>query len=183
MVVAIGREYVVRKADVSDLPDIMEIERASFPTPWHEVSMRSELQASETRKLYLVVETEGTVAGYIGGHFYADEVHVGTLAVHPDHRRQGIGELLLLRMIDVAISRGARYVTLEYRMKNTAARGLYEKTGFQQVRIRRRYYRDTGEDAVVVAIDDLDTEARQRQIQRLSEQWEERYDHDVCIEH
>ncbi|MFO7946884.1 MAG: ribosomal protein S18-alanine N-acetyltransferase [Armatimonadota bacterium] len=164
------------------MPEIMRIECASFPTPWHEVSMRSELQASDDRRLYLAVETEGELAGYIGAHFYADEVHIGTLAVAPEHRRCGIGELLLLQMLEIAIARGVCYATLEYRADNKPAQKLYEKTGFQRVRVRKGYYRDTGEDAVVVAIDDLDTEARKQAIHRLYEEAKERQQHDIYVE-
>ncbi|MDQ3700362.1 MAG: ribosomal protein S18-alanine N-acetyltransferase [Chloroflexota bacterium] len=103
-----------------------------------------------------VAHLEGTsVVGYGGLWLMMDEAHVTSVAVHPDFRRRGIGELVMLSLFDMAVGLSARWMTLEVRVSNTGARTLYEKLGYRQAGIRPRYYTDNNEDAVVMWTDEL----------------------------
>jgi ribosomal-protein-alanine N-acetyltransferase len=134
---------------IGDLPEVLEIERQSFRTPWPPHAYRTEL---ETNRLatYLVARVEERVVAFGGMWLMVDEAHITTFAVDPAWRRQGIGERLLMAMLDMAIARGAREATLEVRLSNLAARRLYEKYGLRPVGVRPRYYSDDQEDALVM---------------------------------
>ena len=95
------------------------------------------------------------VIGYGGLWLMVDEAHVTSVAVHPQFRGQGLGELLMLSLMEVALRLDARFVTLEVRVSNAVARKLYEKLGFRQAGIRPRYYTDNNEDAVVMWSDEV----------------------------
>jgi ribosomal-protein-alanine N-acetyltransferase len=148
------------------LPAIQEIERASFTTPWPPQAYRQEL---ETNRLahYLTACLGETVVGYAGIWLMVDEAHVTTFAVHPEWRRQRIGERLLLALMDLALDRRAREATLEVRLSNLAARRLYEKYGFRPVGIRPRYYSDDGEDALIMTTEELSSVHMRDRIARL----------------
>lgn len=133
----------------SDLDSVMEIEEASFPTPWSRNAFLSEIYENR-RAYYLVARDNGHVAGYVGIWVILDEGHVTNLAVHPNFRRQGIGEQLMQSIISYARSRGAKRITLEVRASNLTAQSLYEKLGFVGVGTRPGYYHDNGEDAVIM---------------------------------
>jgi [ribosomal protein S18]-alanine N-acetyltransferase len=90
------------------------------------------------------------IAGFLGLWLMVDEAHIVTLAVREDHRRRGIGALLVARAIELAREAEARSVTLEVRLSNTGAQALYERFGFRRAGIRKRYYTDNGEDAIIM---------------------------------
>jgi ribosomal-protein-alanine N-acetyltransferase len=148
-------QLVIELMKAEDIPQIMEIERMCFVTPWHENSFYAELNHQPA--CYLVAHIGERVVGYGGMWVIMDEAHITTLAVHPAYRRQHIGERLLLGLLEVAIARRARRATLEVRTSNIAAQQLYVKYGFQAVAIRRGYYADTGEDALVMWSPDMQT--------------------------
>ena len=100
-------------------------------------------------------EPGAAVIGYGGLWLMVDEAHVTSIAVHPDFRGKGLGELLMLALMEVSIRLDARFVTLEVRVSNAVARALYEKLGFRQAGIRPRYYTDNNEDAVVMWSEEL----------------------------
>ncbi len=133
----------------SDLDSVMDIEQASFPSPWSRNAFLSEISENR-RACYLVARENGRVAGYVGIWIVLDEGHITNLAVHPECRRRGIGEKLMRTIMSYARSRGARRITLEVRVSNAAAQRLYEKLGFVSVGIRPGYYHDNGEDAVIM---------------------------------
>lgn len=171
----------LRPAGLDDLPAIMLIENASFPTPWPERSMREEL-TRQRESLFLIAEREGEIAGYVCAWLYAGEAHICNVAVAPPHRRQGLAEMLLLELIRRAIARQTDYVILEYRVSNQAAARLYEKLGFQYIHTRKHYYADTNEDAQVAAMADLMTDERQAILARLREQWLARYPYELQLD-
>lgn len=151
---------------VADLPAVHAIERASFDLPWPVDAYRTELETNRLAQ-YLVVRLGDDIAAYGGMWLMVDEAHVITFAVHPDWRRQGIGERLLLAMLDVAVDAGARDATLEVRLSNLPARRLYEKFGFRPVGLRPRYYSDNGEDALIMTTDQLRDPPMRERIARL----------------
>ena len=144
----------IRAMSVADLPAVHAIEHASFSTPWPDDAYRSEI---ETNRLatYLVATLRDEVVVVAGIWLMVDEAHITTFAVDPAKRRRGIGERLLLTLLDVALERGAREATLEVRLSNVAARRLYEKFGFRPVGLRPRYYSDNGEDALIMTTEPL----------------------------
>lgn len=130
------------------LPEILEIERASHGSPWSERSFRNELDHEHS--IFIVAERGRQVIGYAGIWMLADEAHVTTIAVHPDHRRQGLGRKLMVEILERASEAGATCSTLEVRAGNDAAIKLYESLGFQVCGVRKGYYPDNKEDAVVM---------------------------------
>jgi ribosomal-protein-alanine N-acetyltransferase len=134
---------------LEDLEGILEIEEASFPTPWSRKSFLYELLENE-RAVYLVAREEDRVQGYIGMWLILDEGHITNLAVHPRARGRGIGELLLKALMAVSRSRGINRLTLEVRVSNLIARSLYAKLGFVGAGIRPGYYLDNNEDALIM---------------------------------
>jgi len=151
---------------VTDLPAIHAIERASFDSPWPVDAYRSELETNRLAQ-YLVARADDGIAAYGGMWLMVDEAHIITFAVHPAWRRQHIGERLLLALLDVALDGGAREATLEVRLSNLPARRLYEKFGFRPVGLRPRYYSDNGEDALIMTTDQLRDPSMRQRIARL----------------
>jgi ribosomal-protein-alanine N-acetyltransferase len=134
-----------------DIEAVMVIERALFgDEAWSDTMFWSEL-AERTSRMYLVEETDGQVCAYAGLCAYAPhEAYIQTIAVAPHVQRRGIGEQLLVTMLDEADRRSCAHVDLEVRADNDAAMRLYERHGFTKVAVRRGYYQPSGTDAVVM---------------------------------
>jgi ribosomal-protein-alanine N-acetyltransferase len=160
---------VIEPMRLDDLPAVHAIETASFAAPWPPHAYRSELESNRLAH-YLVARAGDAVAAYGGMWLMVDEAHITTFAVHPDWRRQRIGERLLLAFLDLAIDRGAHEATLEVRLSNLAARKLYEKYGFRPVGLRPRYYSDDHEDALIMTTSALDDSAMVARIARLRDE-------------
>ena len=111
------------------------------------------------------------ILGFAGIWFMADEAHLANIAVREANRQQGIGELLLISIIKLAIERSARFITLEVRSTNKAAQSLYEKYGFVEVGIRRAYYTDNREDAVLMTADGITSVPFEENFLRRSESY------------
>jgi ribosomal-protein-alanine N-acetyltransferase len=141
---------------LDDLRAVHAIERASFSVPWPDEAYRNELLTNRLAS-YVVARAGEIVVGFAGLWVMVDEAHVTTFAVDPGWRRRGVGEQLLLALLDIAVARRAREATLEVRLSNVPARRLYEKYGFRPVGIRPRYYSDNGEDALIMTTDPLDS--------------------------
>jgi [ribosomal protein S18]-alanine N-acetyltransferase len=143
----------IRDASNRDLPQIVEIERLSFDSPWSRDSFLRELSLPFSRTT-VAVTTNGkpeAIAGYLCRWLVADECHILNVAVHPTARRAGIGARLMTDAIDEAKREKARFVTLEVRRSNVAARSLYRKLSFEERRLRKNYY-GAGEDAIVMEL-------------------------------
>ena len=161
---------------LSDIPQVTELDRLCFPTPWPAHSYRYELSENSNsrmfsltlpRKAYAVnggglgdwlnrlrfgpVSNE-RVIGYSGFWFIADEAHISTIGVHPEWRGKYLGELLLFAMVRQSVRLGARLTTLEVRISNQLAQNLYYKYGFEIVGRRKGYYRDNREDAWMMSV-------------------------------
>jgi ribosomal-protein-alanine N-acetyltransferase len=196
--------YVAEPMRAEDIPEVMEIERMSFPTPWPARAYRHEVRQNRLAHYFVarpqlarepeeyVQEREPgflgrmqrwahgarteppAVVGYCGFWRAADEAHISTIAVHPKHRLQGIGQLLLVTAIERAVELGASIVSLEVRVSNVAAQNLYLKYGFQVVGRRRRYYSDNREDALIMTAEYVASAPYQRLLQRRREQLTQR---------
>ncbi|WP_430342639.1 ribosomal protein S18-alanine N-acetyltransferase [Rossellomorea marisflavi] len=134
---------------VDDVDAVMEIEEQSFTVPWSREAFISEMEENHL-SMYIVIEDEGQIAGYCGVWIVVDEAHITNVAVLPSHRGKGYGELLMRKIMEMAIESGARVMTLEARVSNVSAQSLYRKLGFQDGGIRKRYYSDNQEDAIVM---------------------------------
>jgi ribosomal-protein-alanine N-acetyltransferase len=110
-----------------------------------------------------------SIAGYAGLWLMVDEAHVTTIGVRPRFRRRGYGELLLVTLIEAALDINARWLTLEVRVSNDLAQGLYRKYGFHDAGIRRRYYTDNHEDALIMWTDELHSAVFQDNYRQLKE--------------
>jgi ribosomal-protein-alanine N-acetyltransferase len=115
------------------------------------------------------------IAGFLGMWFMVDEAHIVTVAVRPDLRRRGVGELLVAEALEMARERECAFVTLECRVSNTPAQQLYLKYGFVRAGIRKRYYTDNGEDALIMTTPRLTEPELQARLQELRRQYVERY--------
>lgn len=145
-----ARRAVVRPMRSSDLPEVMLIERRSFSAPWEESTFRGLMRRPSA--VLLVAEVDGEVIGYSVMWFAADEGELGDIAVLPEVRGDGLGLRLLRASISEASARGARVLFLEVRESNAGARGLYAKVGFDVVGVRKDYYKEPVEDAIVMKL-------------------------------
>jgi len=140
-------QVLLRPLVASDLPAVLPIEQVSFPVPWTQASFLHELHNPHGR--LLAAEWAGQVIGYLCCWLVADEVHILDVAVHPNHRRRGVGRLLLQATLADARQRGACSASLEVRRSNLPAISLYQECGFREAAVRRGYYQN-GEDALLM---------------------------------
>jgi ribosomal-protein-alanine N-acetyltransferase len=139
------------------LEEVLRIEQEEYVRPWSATLFNSEL-AQRTTRSYTVATIGGNVAGYAGLMMVDDQGHVNTLTVDHAWHRRGVGSLLLLDLARTALGAGARHLTLEVRAQNDPAKALYMKFGFAPIGIRRNYYSETGEDAIVMWARDADSD-------------------------
>ncbi|KUK40929.1 MAG: Ribosomal-protein-alanine acetyltransferase [Clostridia bacterium 62_21] len=139
------------------IDQVLEIEKRSFPTPWPRQTFEFEVLYNELAE-YAVAIDNGRVVGYGGMWLVLDEAHITNVAVHPTYRGRHIGRALMLELIRRARARGATRVTLEVRPSNTVARNLYKSLGFVEKGIRRKYYQDNKEDAIIMWLEQLPPE-------------------------
>jgi len=139
----------------ADLDAVAAIERRTFQDPWSRDSFERELTVNANVARYLVIERDGRVAGYAGMWLVMDEGHITNIAVDPDMRGMGLGVRLIRALVDEARTLGLVYMTLEVRRSNEKAQRLYRCLGFADVGYRKRYYEDNREDALIMAIEDL----------------------------
>ena len=152
---ALTARVVVGPMRLEDVAAVHEIERISFRTPWPSYAFEQELRGNRLAH-YVVARAGDRVVGFAGVWLMVDEAHVTTFGVHPDWRRQGIGRQLLLNLVELSRTIGARRMTLEVRASNEVAQALYRAYGFEEVGRRLRYYTDDGEDALVMSTPNLD---------------------------
>ncbi|HEX7057770.1 MAG TPA: ribosomal protein S18-alanine N-acetyltransferase [Bacilli bacterium] len=143
---------IFRSMRLEDIPAICRIEAEAFATPWTAPAFRNELLYNHFAK-YLVVEMYGNIIGYGGMWVIIDEAHVTNIAIASEYRGKKLGERLLARLQQVAISAGATKMTLEVRVSNRIAQNLYKKMGFYPSGLRRNYYSDNHEDALIMWAD------------------------------
>ena len=130
------------------VPQVAALEKICFSDPWSEKSIASELD--NPLSCWLVSLEGETVTGYVGSQTVLDQTDMMNIAVHPDFRRQGIARSLIEALTQALKKRGSRALMLEVRASNTPARTLYETLGFAPVGVRRNYYRNPREDALIL---------------------------------
>ena len=147
---------VIRRMRQEDVPAVHAIDTLSFSLPWPEHSFLYEVNENPAARAW-VVEDAGRILGMLVLWLIVDEAHIATLATHPDFRRQGLGERVLIASLKAARTEGARRAFLEVRAGNLAAQALYRKHGFLITGRRPQYYKDTGEDALLMTLENLDS--------------------------
>ena len=141
----------MRKMEEEDIPSVVEIENLSYPNPWREMTFRGELYNQPVSFPFVILHKfQRKVIGYIIFWCMKDRAQINNIAVHPDFRRMGIAEAVMLQVLDQIKKAGAGLVTLEVRPSNGAARSLYHKLDFEVLGIKENYYHDPEEDALVM---------------------------------
>ena len=174
--------FCIEPMRIQDLSQVRRIERESFPTPWPRNSYRREI-LNNARAHYFVVRIAGgqnksasrrspwflcsllpfghkeacDIVAYAGIWTMMEEAHITTIATATNYRRRGLGELLIVEMVKLAITEGVEKLTLEVRMSNEAAQALYRKYGFSEGGLRPRYYSDDFEDALIMRRENIDS--------------------------
>jgi ribosomal-protein-alanine N-acetyltransferase len=150
------------------LRSVLRIENAVYPRPWSLGLFMSEL-AIRTGRIYLVARVGATVVGYSGMLFSIDDGHVTTVAVDPAWHRGKIGTRLLLHLLREGVAQGAKNFTLEVRMSNEGAQALYRQFGFAPAGVRKGYYVETNEDAMVMWVHDVDRPEYQARLDEIEQ--------------
>ena len=145
------------------LKGVMAIERQVYPRPWSPSLFISEMSETSNRS-YLVARLGRDVVAYGGVICYGEEAHITTIAVDPAHHRHKIGTRMMFELMSEAIGLGAGAVSLEVRMSNWGAQRMYGRFGFRPVGVRKGYYQETGEDALVMWADDVDSKEYRRRL-------------------
>lgn len=141
-----------RLMQLNDIPDVLEIEHEAFTLPWTEEAFRNELTMNHFAK-YMIMELDGQAIGYAGMWTIMDEAHITNIAIREAYRGRKLGDKLLDELMQTASYLGMERMTLEVRVTNQIAQGLYEKKGFKPAGVRKGYYSDNNEDAVIMWAD------------------------------
>ncbi len=146
-----GDGVEIREMRVPDLRTVIALEREIFPDPWSREAFRREVEAAGVSWTRVAVDADtGSVIGYLVAWFVFDEVHLANVAVAPDARRRGVAQRFLDELAEEGRKRKARFIVLEVRRSNAAARRLYERNDYYTVDVRKGYYRNNREDAMVM---------------------------------
>ncbi len=146
-------ECIIRRMTLADVDGVAAVEAATFPTPWSRDAFASEMKNVAAR--YLVAEQEGKIIGYAGAWIILDESHITNIAVLQAERGKGIGRALTSGLMQYLSNLGAAYATLEVRKSNEVAQNLYKSLGFIKLGVRKRYYEDNDEDALIMVCDHM----------------------------
>jgi ribosomal-protein-alanine N-acetyltransferase len=157
-----GAALRLRPMNLEDVPRVHQLDVLSFSLPWPERSYRFEVNENRASSCWVAewvrADGQGEVVGMMVNWVIVDELHIATIAVHPDHRRAGIGRRLLVHGLLAGWERGARKAFLEVRKGNLAAQAMYARFGFSINGERKQYYQDNHEDALLMILDPLDHE-------------------------
>jgi ribosomal-protein-alanine N-acetyltransferase len=143
-----NKEFKIYPMDITSIDSIQNISQLSFPISWSIESLRSELDNKFAK--YVVLKKGNTIVGYGGMWVIIDEGHITNVAVHPDARGDGAGDMIVEALFRICRKQKVTAMTLEVRSSNFKAINLYEKHGFEKVSIRPHYYEDNKEDAVIM---------------------------------
>ena len=139
---------IIRPMTIDDVDEVYVVEEDCFVDPWSKESIRKELKNNLAR--YLVAQLDDKIVGYVGIWFVVDEGHITNVAVHSDYRGKKIGDKLVKEMIELCKENNIVAMTLEVRASNIVAQNLYRKYGFKMGGIRKEYYSDNKEDAIIM---------------------------------
>ncbi len=145
----------IRPMTIDDLAQVVAIDQVSFSLPWPERSFRFEITDNPASRTW-VAEINGRIVGMLVVWLLVDEAHVATIATHPEFRRQGIASRLLIHALQMMQGEGAATSVLEVRESNLAAQEMYRKFGYEESGRRPHYYKDNGEDAILMMLTKLE---------------------------
>ena len=143
-----NNNIVIRLMTSGDVDGVFEVEKNCFDHYWSKVEFEKEMKNDVAR--YLVAEVDGKIVGYVGIWFVAGEGHITNVAVHSDYRGQKIGDILIKHLVKMCEENNIFAITLEVRVSNIVAQNLYKKYGFKLAGIRKEYYSDNKEDAMIM---------------------------------
>lgn len=166
----------IRKMKPADLGRVIEIEKISFADPWSESAYLTEISNASAHYSVLCIGKD--IVGFAGMWVIIDEAHITTLAVDPDYRKKRMGERLLIDLLEEALARSATRATLEVRQSNVSAQNLYIKYDFKPVAIRREYYSSNNENAVIMWVDNISSEAYRTKLATLKHNAQEKVQED-----
>ena len=203
----VASRFRIRPMTLGDIPQVIEVERESFPTTWPQTAYRRELASKYARYIVLIDSstplerpvqaavrrtffgvfrrsepppaTSERIVGYVGMWLMVDQAHIVAIAVRERYRRQGLGELLLVQAMQTAIDAGLDSVTLEVRRSNISAQDLYDKYRFLKVAVRARYYSDNHEDAIIMTTPPIQDETYRDHLGRLRDVYRAHWDREV----
>ena len=133
-----------------DIAAVAALEAVCFTNPWTREMLERELQQSQLARVYALRDDDGGIAAFCTCWIVLDELHINTIAVAPNRRREGLATRLMRHVMREAAGTGARRATLEVRASNTPARELYTRLGFVETAVRRRYYTQPEEDGIIL---------------------------------
>jgi len=173
---------LIRKMQTQDIDQIMEIESVSFgPYHWSRQSFASEIGNKLGHYLTILDKDANRVVGYGGFWLIFDEAHITTIAVSPDLRKKSIGEILLQNMIELGYKHKAKWFTLEVRAGNISAQNLYYKYGFKSLGLRKKYYQDNDEDALIMWTESIWDSAFKDNFEKLKQELAQKLEQkDIC---
>ena len=143
-------KLLILPATINDINEIWEIEKLSFSVPWTREALGMEIVKNKCAKYYAAKNYEGKLIGYGGFWVIVDQAHITNVAVHPQYRRHGVGEAVMRHMLKQAYKLGLKDMTLEVRESNAPAIKLYKKLGFIECGVRKKYYSDNNENAIIM---------------------------------
>lgn len=149
-------KITIRKMLLQDVPAVSQIDKLSFTMPWPEHSFHYEVAENRVARCFVAETEDHRIAAMIVSWIIVDEMHIATIATHPDFRRQGIGERILHDALIDGRDVGAHLAFLEVRASNEVAQAMYRKFGFRASGKRPRYYRDNNEDAILMTLEPLE---------------------------
>ncbi|MBP3931126.1 MAG: ribosomal protein S18-alanine N-acetyltransferase [Peptostreptococcaceae bacterium] len=143
-----NNNIVIRPMTIDDVDGVFEVEKNCFEHYWSKGEFEKEMKNDVAR--YLVADIDGKIVGYVGIWFVAGEGHITNVAVHSDYRGQKIGDILIKHLVKMCKDNNIFAMTLEVRVSNIVAQNLYKKYGFKLAGIRKEYYSDNKEDAMIM---------------------------------
>jgi ribosomal-protein-alanine N-acetyltransferase len=138
---------------MEDVAEVAALENEIFGDPWSADSFLAEVERNPDIGYPIVLRSQEEIVAYAVAWFIVDEIHIGNIAVRPEHQGQGIGQAMLRSILVEGERRGMTYATLEVRPSNKRALALYERFAFRQIAVRKQYYRDNREDALVLSLE------------------------------
>lgn len=159
---------VIRRMTLNDIDQVYGIERRSHSTPWSKITLQREVVGNQN-SLCLVAELGEKIAGFICLYMVLDEGHITNIAVDAPYQNRGIGSRLILTSIDAVKERGITHLTLEVRKSNTKAQHLYIKFGFRMSGLRKSYYTDNSEDALIFTTGDIASDSYTRLYEEIKQ--------------
>jgi len=143
-----NNNLIIRDMKLEDIDSVYDVEKSCFSDPWSKDSFKKEIKNNLAK--YLVAQVEDKVVGYVGAWFIVDEAHITNVAISPKHRGQKIGDKIIKYLIDECTKSGIKAMTLEVRSSNIVAQNLYKKYDFKFAGVRKEYYSDNKEDAIIM---------------------------------